>query len=86
MRNAGGYFAAFDVNGQVTEADSFTCDSCNRVTLVYPKQRPEDLGGLCPITHKLICKECVGKGLGPFEERLNQMEASYHARRSYGLE
>ena len=86
MRRAGGYGLAIYDSGQVVEKDSYTCSHCNSVKFVEPKQRAEDLGGLCKVCMGLICPACVGKGCTPLEKRLEEQEAAYHARRSYGLE
>ena len=86
MRRAGGYGLAVYDCGEVVEKDSATCNHCNRVFFVGPKEKPEDIGGYCRMCAKLICAVCVDQGCVPFEKRLEQMEAAYHARRSYGLE
>jgi hypothetical protein len=84
MRRAGGYgLSIYCDTGEVKEADSFTCRHCNRVKFVKPRERPEDLGGLCKVCMGLICADCVGQSCTPFEKKLEQQEAAYHARRSY---
>lgn len=84
MLRTGGYATLTSDRG-VEERDTFTCHHCNRVKHVKPKERPEDIGGLCKVCMKLICSHCVGKTCVPFMERLNRMEARYRARRSYGI-
>lgn len=85
MRKPGGYgVTTFDC-GQVKETDTFTCAHCNRINFVKPKERPEDLGGLCKVCMGLICSACLDLGCTPFEKKLEQQEAAYHARRSYGF-
>ncbi len=70
----------------VMEIDSFSCFHCNRVIHVLPKCDPADLGGHCKLCDKLICPQCYGKGgCDTLEAKLERAEASYHARRSYGL-
>ena len=86
MRRAGGYGLAIYDGGQMVEKDSFTCSHCNSVKFVKPKEKPEDLGGLCKVCMGLICADCVDKGCTPFEKKLEMQEAAYHARRSYGFE
>ena len=71
--------------GKKTEYDTVTCRHCQRMFHVGPKQRPEDVGGLCFVCMGLICKECVGKGCDEIQRKLDRAEASYHARRSYGI-
>lgn len=84
MRNPGGYAVITDPNGR-TEIDTFTCKHCNRIKHVMPKQRPEDIGGICYGCMGMVCERCVGKGCDTIEKKLERAEASYHARRSYGL-
>ena len=83
MRNPGGYAVLTDPDKGVVERDTVTCKHCQKLTHVKPKQRPEDLGGLCFVCMGLICSNCVGKPCDPMEEKLKRAEASYHARRSY---
>lgn len=92
MRRAHGVLTIFDPDPQrslgqrnVVEIDTFTCNHCNRIVKVPPKCEPAEVGGLCYICAQPICPTCVGKGCDPFEEKLKRSEASYHARRSYGM-
>ena len=85
MRKPQGYAILFDAGGIHNEADSFTCGHCNAITLVKPKMDPTELGGLCKCCMRMICKRCVGQPCDVIEKKLERMEASYHARRSYGL-
>lgn len=72
--------------GTVAECSTMTCAHCNRVQHIKPKQRPEDLGGLCKQCMGLVCCACVATGAcDPFEEKLKRMEARDAARRSYGV-
>lgn len=64
---------------------TFTCAHCNTIHVVPVHCRPEDLGGLCKICMGLTCPKCTGNACDPFEEKLKRMEASYEARRSYGI-
>jgi hypothetical protein len=81
---AGGYLQTFTPDGLV-EADTFTCQHCNRIVAVKPMCRPEDLGGRCTCCGGLICQSCVGKGCDHIEKKLQRIEARFHALRSYGL-
>jgi hypothetical protein len=87
MRNPGGYAARIDkeTGKTLVEADTFSCRHCQRIVHVRPKERPEDIGGLCGMCHGLICPQCLGQGCDEIERKLERWEASYHARRSYGL-
>lgn len=84
MRKAQGY-ACITSPDETREADTFTCAHCQHVTHVKAGAKPEDLGGLCKQCMGLICSKCVGHVCRPFEKWLELEEASYHARRSYGL-
>lgn len=84
MRKAQGYAVITDPSG-IKEADTFSCGHCNAVTHVKPKADPADVGGLCKCCMKLICPNCVGKSCTPLMKRIEQEEARYHARRSYGF-
>ena len=97
MRNPKGYGQLFDPDGNAvatdeygrsvgTECDTFTCKHCNRVVFVRPRERPEDLGGMCKQCMGLICPHCLSAGnCSPLEKRLAEQEARYHALRSYGI-
>lgn len=85
MLKPGGYVCE-SVDGKIIrEADSFTCNHCSRMVEVPYKQDPAKLGGFCGGCGKLVCSGCVGKGCRPIEKWLEEQEASYHARRSYGV-
>lgn len=86
MHRPGGYAFTFDVGGIRQEADTFTCNHCNKVVFVKPKCDPADLGGMCRICAKMICPTCVDLGVcDPVEKKLEREEARYHALRSYGF-
>jgi hypothetical protein len=86
MLRPGGYtFLTDGDTGKVTEGETFTCFHCRSLVMVRAGERPDDLGGFCTICAKHICSRCVGGGCDPFEKKLKRMEASYHARRSYGI-
>ena len=74
-----------EVPAGVLECDTMSCGHCNRVTHVRPRMDPAELGGLCKICYKLICKFCVGHGCDPLEAKLERAEARYQALRSYGV-
>lgn len=73
MRNPGGYGQAFGPLGNV-EHDTFTCKHCQRVMIVLPKAKPEDVGGFCKLCAALICPTCVGLGCKPYEEEMRELE------------
>lgn len=86
MRNPRGYACISDPDAGTREADTFTCFHCNSVVFVKPMASPTDVGGMCGLCAKLICPACVAKGnCDPFEKKLERVEASYHALRSYGI-
>ena len=67
------------------ETSTFSCAHCGSVEHVMPKADVNAVG-FCRSCMKPICKTCSDKSCTPFEKKLEQMENSYHARRSYGLE
>ena len=85
MRKPGGYAVFMSPCEAPVERDTFTCAHCNKVVIVQPMQRPEDLGGMCKHCMGMICPQCLDKGCTPFEEKLKQWEANEAARRSYGV-
>ena len=85
MRNPQGYLIGTGPEGLALEADTFTCFHCQKIVTVKPFCDPADMGGNCTICDKLICSKCVGKDCTPWEEQMKRIEASYHARRSYGI-
>lgn len=86
MRRPQGYAVITAADGRVHEADTATCRHCNGVFHVGPRQRAEDIGGLCGVCMGIICPRCLGRGCDEVQRKLDRAEASYHARRSYGLE
>ena len=74
MLRSSGLLETFSPYGN-QKADTFTCKHCNRIVVVKPFADPADMGGRCTCCDGLICKNCVGKGCDPMEEKLNRMEA-----------
>lgn len=86
MRNAHGTAIITDrETGKQQFMDTMVCRHCQRITHVKPKQSPSELGGFCAVCSGLICSGCVGKGCDEIQRKLDRQEASYHARRSYGI-
>jgi len=86
MRTPGGYAVISYDDGRVIERDTIQCKHCQRMLHVKPFQDPMELGGFCGGCSGFVCPSCVGKGCDEIERKLEREEASYHARRSYGLE
>ena len=77
-----------DAPGGVIEKDTTTCGHCNRVTHIRPGWVPKEDDGVfkCHCCQRFICKACYVRGeCDVIERKLERAEASYHARRSYGL-
>lgn len=86
MQRAGNYSIITDPVAGIHEQDSFTCCHCSRVVTVLPRQRGEDLGGLCKQCMQLICPQCVGKlTCDPWERKMEKIEARDRFLRSAGL-
>lgn len=83
MRRFG--YARADGPAGTEEADTFTCNHCQRVVFVRPRCDPADAGGLCRQCDGLICPACIGKVCDPWEKQMQRMEAREAALRSYGV-
>ena len=84
MRKPGGYSIIIDpAYARPQEADTFTCQHCQCVVFVKPMCDPADMGGRCTCCDKLICKNCVGKGCDPVEEKLQRLEARRYYEESF---
>lgn len=86
MRKPGGYGLLCQPGSPNVEQDTYTCSHCNKVVFVKPKERPEDLGGLCKVCMGLICPHCVGKGCDPLEKKIERMEHLGRILQEYGLQ
>ncbi len=88
MRNPQGYAHWFngDIGVSDVERDTMSCFHCNVITFLDPFISPEDMGGMCKICMKLICKVCVDLGVcDPLENKLERQEANYRFLKSAGL-
>lgn len=82
MRKAGGWGFLTQPDGKVEEHETYTCKHCNRVTRVKPRERAEDIGGLCKTCMGLLCPRCSAiPGCYPLEKRIEQQ---LERQRSYG--
>jgi len=85
MDKANNYSTIVSPDG-VTEQDSFTCYHCQKIVFVMPRQKGEDIGGLCKVCMNLICPKCVDLGkCEPFEKKLEKEEARHRFLRQAGL-
>lgn len=69
---------------------TFTCNHCSHVTELAGKDRPADAGAICKTCMHPICLRCAaararGEKCDPWDAKLARAEASYEARRSYGI-
>jgi len=75
MRRPQGHACITEPDKATIELDTFSCGHCNRIRHVQPKQRGEDVGGLCKTCMRLICPACVTRGLcDPLEEKIERIE------------
>jgi hypothetical protein len=52
------------------------------INVVRPKERPEDIGGMCYQCMRLVCSNCVATGkCDPFEEKLERVQRTHDLRR-----
>ncbi len=69
------------------ERDTFTCGHCQRIVHVHPKDRPEDIGGLCKVCYSLICPGCctllLAEGCQPFIKKVEEIEYRERMKLSY---
>lgn len=84
MRKPGGTLIITSTFG-CDEIDTFTCGHCGTIHLVKPKEKPEDIGGMCSVCWSLVCPRCVGRGCDPLEEKLKRAEDRARTLKSYGI-
>jgi hypothetical protein len=83
MRRAGGYSICWQPGLPDQEWDTFTCNHCNVVRFLAPRQEPEFR---CKNCYGYICEACVNKGCLPLEEQLRMMESpTYRPRRVFKI-
>jgi hypothetical protein len=80
VRQPQGYTIVTGPGPGAGERDTFTCAHCNRVKVVKPMMRAEDMGGICHLCGdknrpSFICELCLGKGCDPFEKKMKRWEA-----------
>lgn len=100
MRNASGYATVYCGETTVVnfdrlrreklgkglhEADTYTCEHCNRIVHVKPGAIPEELGSMCRNCMKMVCPSCAPKGCLPWLKQLEFSERRDRALRSYGF-
>jgi len=94
MLKPSGYTFETDLDGKVHEGETFMCKHCQRHSHIKPRERPEDIGGMCPRCTGLLCPRCTGlmaNGAAciPFEKDLEQqIERQLERQRSlesYGI-
>lgn len=76
-------YAFMELDGKVTEWDTFTCNHCQKVVPYQTRGEAEQFGGHCLVCDKMICAQCVGKGCKPFEEKIRAQETRAANRREY---
>lgn len=68
----------------MVECSTATCSHCNYIIHYWHKMTVDEMGSFCRMCMNPTCKKCADGPCVPFEAKLEAMEASYHARRSYG--
>lgn len=82
---AKGYAIETGPDMQAKEADTFTCQHCNRIVFIKPFCSPSDIefGGQCKGCMGLICIYCYNKpGCDHIEKKLERIEREGQFRRS----
>ena len=88
MRRASNYSTLTDPGG-VLERDGYTCNHCQKIVHVQPRQAPEDLGGLCKVCMGLLCPGCydlrMRKGVTckTWQAQMDEMEARARFNREF---
>lgn len=80
----GGYQIEYRVEGKDREADTFTCQHCNKIVEVKPFCSPSDIefGGQCKGCMGLICLPCYDKAeCTPIEKWCEEQERKGRFRR-----
>lgn len=68
-------YAVYTDPDRTVERRSFTCQHCNRLTLVAPGADPADIGGLCKVCMGLVCPRCAGiDRCDPVEAKMERAE------------
>jgi hypothetical protein len=74
------------LDGHKAYEDFYVCFHCQRTTFVRPREDPAELGGLCKICMRMICKRCVAKErCDPWEKQMERAEAKQRFLNSAGL-
>lgn len=69
-QQAGGLLITDLDTGKQTARDTYTCRHCNRIVIVQPMQRPEDIGRRCGGCDGLLCVACSARdGCSHIEKR-----------------
>jgi hypothetical protein len=85
MNRAHGFIVESGPLGSV-EYESFTCFHCQAIVKVPHRAKGEDIGGLCKVCMRLICRECVGVGsCTPWQKQMEQSEARDRLLQAVGL-
>lgn len=81
--------------GRIREIETFMCKHCNRHTVLWNRQRLEDLlsgpwerrkrpedvdGDFCHKCGGRICKQCRGKGCDPLEKKIQRAIDQHYYR------
>lgn len=81
---AQGYATISDPDKGMIECDTFTCNHCQQIVFVRPKNRASDDGAMCKMCMQLICQRCLDDGRCiPFLKKLDIQERQEYIRRSY---
>jgi hypothetical protein len=78
MLRPSGYVIRTDrETGKVREIETSMCLHCNKHSIAWKREKPEDLGGICYTCGKTACKKCMnemwnGKPCVTLEARLQR--------------
>ena len=70
------------INSGQHRLDTATCFHCGSVFHVGARQRPEDIGGMCPQCWHIICPRCLDKPCTPWERQMEELENKLQKRQA----
>mgnify|MGYP001605677341 FL=1 len=78
-------FRCEEIPAGLFEADTFTCNHCNRVVHVKARVSMDEFGSMCRNCMKMTCPTCADGPCVPFMKKIEQMEQKDYIRRQYDL-
>lgn len=85
-----GYGIIIDPELPPVEHDTFTCSHCNKIVIVPPGWRPENMPSMCKGCSGYLCLACWnlrmrGADCVTWKQQIDRIEARNQALKSYGV-